>query len=518
MFLLQISLLATSFYVDPVNGNINNDGSAGSPWSTIQDLIDNSKIASNKPASYPYTVGEPLNPINAGAPVQPGDTLYCYSGYQGSLYIQGYYNLDNIHVIGLPGSKATFHSVHLRGASHWSFDNITITMEIEETYGGRLFWLDTHGYHGGVHNVVIKNCSIYTKWDAYGWSADDWVSKGAHGINGSYPVQQVKYYNNYIRNVKTGIQVFGDDAIVENNTIENFSVDGIRGNGNRLHFYYNLVMNCYDVDGNHDDLFQSFNTGSDPFTDCHLIGNILIGRSDPNQPVALRGDPQGIGMFDGFYDSWIISNNIVAVNHWHGISVYGGRNCIISNNTLTKQDIDDPLSPWIRVVDGNERPSQNNTVTNNIYFNIVTNEDGQSQENIQLNTATQYAEHFIDWQNNDFRLRSSSSLIDAGTSLGAPSVDADNLPRPQGDSFDIGAFEYCSSPDCEPVICPPNLDLSGIQTSNLSYISGAYITSNQVIQNPAVVDYNATSEINLISGLDVQLGAILHAYIDGCSQ
>lgn len=516
---LCISVSATSYYVDPINGDINNDGSMSSPWSTIQDLIDNGKIQSNRPATYPHTVGNPLVPRNIGAPVQAGDTLYCRSGYQGSLFLQGYYNFNHIHIIGLPNQQVTFHSIRLMGSSHWTFDNITVTQEVEGTYGGNLFWLDTHSFHGGVHDVTIQNCNIYTKWNTYGWSATDWVNNASIGIISSYPVKNVKYYNNYIRNVVHGIQLIGDDALVEGNTIENFSGDGIRGIGNRLHFYYNIVMNCYDVDDNHDDLFQSYNLGSGTFDDCHVVGNILIGRNDPNQPAALRGEPQGIGMFDGFFENWVISNNIIAVNDWHGITLHGARNCTISNNTITKQDISHPNSPSIRIVaHNNGTASQNNIVTNNIYYNIIANQDGPLSNNIQLNTAAQYDEHFSDWQNNDFRLWSTSSLIDAGSAIGAPANDADKQARPQGVGFDIGAYEYCTSQDCALPACPPVLNLSGVQLVNQTYITGSSITSRHVIQNLAVVDYNAKTEIVLNVGFDVQLGSTLHAFIEGCVQ
>jgi len=278
-------------------------------------------------------------------------------------------------------------------------------------------------------------------------------------------------------------------------------------------------MNAYKVDNNHDDLFQSFNLGTGTFDDCHLVGNILIGSNDPNQPAALIGEPQGIGMFDGFFENWVISNNIVAVNHWHGISLYGARNCTVSNNTLTKQDINHPNSPWIRVVEHKDgRPSEDNIVTNNIYFNIAQNQDGPFSNNIQLNSVPQYDEHFVDWQNNDFRLRSTSSLIDAGTATGAPSIDADNLTRPQGEGIDIGAFEYCATQNCNIPVCPADLTLIGTLPSSQIYISASSIASTHVIQSPAEVDYSATTEIVLNSGFTVQMGAALHAYIDGCSQ
>ena len=49
---------------------------------------------------------------------------------------------------------------------------------------------------------------------------------------------------------------------------------------------------------------------------------------------------------------------------------------------------------------------------------------------------------FRDAATDDFHLRGGSPAIDSGTSIDAPSVDFDNQTRPQGDSVDIGAYEY----------------------------------------------------------------------------
>ncbi|MBN1756453.1 T9SS type A sorting domain-containing protein [bacterium] len=49
---------------------------------------------------------------------------------------------------------------------------------------------------------------------------------------------------------------------------------------------------------------------------------------------------------------------------------------------------------------------------------------------------------FEDAEGNDFHLPPTSPAIDRGTSLGAPPIDFDNMPRPYGGGYDIGAFEY----------------------------------------------------------------------------
>jgi hypothetical protein len=46
----------------------------------------------------------------------------------------------------------------------------------------------------------------------------------------------------------------------------------------------------------------------------------------------------------------------------------------------------------------------------------------------------------------DFHLQNGSSAIDSGTSMDAPNDDFDGNQRPEGSGYDIGAFEYLSSP------------------------------------------------------------------------
>ena len=66
-------------------------------------------------------------------------------------------------------------------------------------------------------------------------------------------------------------------------------------------------------------------------------------------------------------------------------------------------------------------------------------------------------------------------------------------------------------------ICPANLDLTNTLSTNQVYSSGGYISSDQIILSPAEVDFNATTEITLLEGFEVKVGAVFHAFIDGCA-
>lgn len=48
-------------------------------------------------------------------------------------------------------------------------------------------------------------------------------------------------------------------------------------------------------------------------------------------------------MFDGWYDDFVVENNLIITNTYHGIAFYGARNCKIVNNTVVS--LLDNISP-----------------------------------------------------------------------------------------------------------------------------------------------------------------------------
>jgi hypothetical protein len=86
--------------------------------------------------------------------------------------------------------------------------------------------------------------------------------------------------------------------------------------------------------------------------------------------------------------------------------------------------------------------------------------------------ADDWAAAFTDYTNGDFSLKSGSPLIDAGTDLSAvmDSVDIIGTSRPQGDYWDIGAFEFVVSGGSGPKwngITPAKWN--GVDWSNLKW-------------------------------------------------
>ena len=162
------------------------------------------------------------------------------------------------------------------------------------------------------------------------------------------------------------------------------------------------------------------------------------GSHDPNQPH--RGALQGIGCFDGTFVDWVVENNVIVTDHWHGITLLGARNCLVINNTVLDLNDTRPGPPWICVSNHKKGMAPVDCVVRNNLATAFTNAGDVREEN---NLTIQYpADLFVDAESFDLHLLPDAPAIDAGSSLNAPKLDRDRIARPQGDSVDIGAYEW----------------------------------------------------------------------------
>jgi len=427
-----------TYYVDPVNGDMSNDGSYDNPWSTLQEVFDMDLIETQVLASYPYEPETPLVPKNPGAPVKAGDTILLRSGYHGEIFLRGGFNSDYITIASQDGHTPYLKRIWLSAVSKWVLRGLTVSPELAPEYKSYwihgLIYIESHGWHGPSSDVIIENCYVYSVQDTSNWTEVDWNNLASTGIKVSGPDMVVR--NNTLKNINFGIVAGGDNIVAEYNKIENFAGDGMRGGGDDQVFQYNIIKNCYKVNGNHDDGIQ-FYTGGNPTRRVVLRGNLIIGNEDLNQPFG--GPLQGIGCFDGPYIDWVVENNVVLVSHYHGISLYDAFNCRIVNNTV--YDVAQSYPIWISVAGS----SSDNIVRNNLSITISTGGDPQAVVDHNL-LITDPDEFFMDYQNYDMRLKKGSPAIDAGSDVLAPDTDIAGNPRPYGMGYDIGAYEYTLLP------------------------------------------------------------------------
>ncbi len=268
-------------------------------------------------------------------------------------------------------------------------------------------------------NITFEGFDVRGRKDApdsyYDWSAKDWLYTWR---NNGFVVKgdNITLRDNTITAVAFGIQTKGRGARVINNKVLGFSGDAMRGLGDDSLFRGNYVQDCIDVDANHDDGFQSWSPKKkgrfSAVRNLILEENVIVewAGSDAHP---LHGRLQGIGLFDGIYDGFKIRNNLVVVDHYHGITMFGGRNSEISNNTVVRLNGMREGRPWIHL-----RKHRNGLETENV---LVQDNLAMSYKNVPQAlrhnaVVTVPMRIFKDPQAEDFRLRPKAGL---GSQFGA---------------------------------------------------------------------------------------------------
>lgn len=422
----------TAFYCDPENGSMDNTGGPNDPWSSLEDVFADGKL------------------------FKPGDVIYLRTGYHGEPVITGT-NSDYVHIHPDAGARPTVSKITFAdNSSRWELRGLIADQSLATTpTNGTIISV------GGEYNI-IRHCEIYSISDSSSWTADDWIAKAGTAVS-------VGGHHNLIedseaRNIRWGIFLNGDFSVARRCRVLNFSGDAMRAIGDDSVIEYCYIADNYKVDSNHDDGIQSYSNGpggvgTGVVYRVTLRGNTIVQTTDPDRPF--QGSLQGIGLFDGVFDGFVVENNVVVVNMWHGIGIYGANNCKIINNTVVDQDMNRSPGPtWIGLFphknydpegSGDENDylhGSNNVVKNNIATRVRGAGEGFGiYENNQTITEADFDDYFVDYPYN-LHLREGSPAIDEAITEDASPLDADANPRPvDGDDdgeaeADLGAYEF----------------------------------------------------------------------------
>lgn len=353
--------VADSFYCDPVLGNPSGDGTQSNPWRTLQEVISGNLI---------QTYDRNGNTLNPNAPVHPGDTILLRSGYQGVVYIAKGYNDLPITIAADDGETPQLGWIIVREGSRWTFRGLTISPEFAPPAAGNPPTEIVRFAENGTSpssELIIEDSFIFTVADSSNWTANDWINNAATGIRlGRHGTGHIAR-NNYIMNVRFGINLCAYDCIAEGNVIDSFSGDGIRATRDGQVVQYNVIKNCRcsaaDGDTNHDDGIQCFlfNVGYGTVQNVTIRGNLVIARDDDNLPMS--APLMGITGFDGPLVNFLVEDNVVLSDQYHGVSLYDAVDCLVQNNTCYSRWSTIP-KPWVMIGKKRVDPSGNTVLDN----------------------------------------------------------------------------------------------------------------------------------------------------------
>jgi parallel beta-helix repeat protein len=408
------------YYVDPA-GSDGNDGSQKTPWESIQHAVDN---------------------------VIPGDTILLQSGTYVGARIERSGTPDAWIILqAAPGASVLINAPgpNNRHESNLEFE----TWEGDETVS---YWI--------VSDIEIA--------DAPNWGVD--VRGGVLNHSHHFIIKNNLVHDNGQDSGKTGIFfAFVDDVVVEGNESYSNGEHGIylSNSGDRFVIRGNLLHdneNC----GLH--MNGDLESGEDGIISDGLVENNIIYENG-------FGGCSGINM-DGVTDT-IVRNNLLYQNHAGGISIFQENGAVCSQNiqVLNNTIVQPEDGRW--AINISDDDCINNKIFNNILltfhrrlgsilipssgisgfesdYNIILDrfsaDDDESIITLSQWQAFGYDSNSIIAKSNDlivsyedYHLLSESPAIDAGVDLPGVGKDLAGLPRPQGDAFDIGAFEFAAS-------------------------------------------------------------------------
>jgi len=425
VFFMSSSVLAKDFYIDPVNGSDNNSGSQASPWRSLQHLFQEGKIETRNWNTPSYNDNAILIPKNSGAPVKPGDTIYLMSGNYGTLTISRHYNTDDIFITALAGHTPRFNYIYIYAASQWVLDGLQVTPEWTSTpncYNNAskgkspIICIESHNYFGPSRDITLKNSHIRSVANIDGFSPDDWVEQTRAGMTIRF-AERVKVEGNTFLNVAGGASLHASPrAEFNNNRIVNFSGDGIRIIGAHHSVVEgNMIKNAYlgrSTQSFHYDGIQHWSTNENGQASATAItegvklkNNTIIAYENPNTPNLVKQNLQGIGAFDGRMNNWEITNNTVIVDHWHGITLNGISNSVVTNNLISNLNDASNRGSTMRISPSKRgSPATNVVVRCNISEKISIDRSGiniTSENNSLVNLGSQWASNADDnWHPN----------------------------------------------------------------------------------------------------------------------
>ncbi len=422
---------AANHYIRP-NGSVYGVGD-GSDWNNAYDGFPEILVRGD---TYYVAGGDYTN----GVTFDDAESGLTY------IYIKKANASDNSGVAGWASSFATLQAVFSNASDttygaawiikggYYDFDGVTGADQ--SGYGIKL----TYGSTGHRHNLILlrdNNCAglriQHIEFETPG-PTDDNSQLPIKKVSGNFEGMYIA--NNYAYNFQqfTKIDSSGAPWIIEHNYLKDqWSSSANHGEllaivgSDGLIFRYNICENtCYG-------------TG----------GIIILGKG------SMYGDVENVEVYGNvFFGGGGIGNGLFAVGN--SADPCGIINCKFYNNTIVNNQA--------KFFTGNPgvRRSSGNEIKNNLFYGsnagIIADSDEYTAENNYYNSCTDVPSSMVgivlssestsllfeDYESNNFDLRETAAVVDTGANLDSSysSIDIEGRLRTEGNSMDIGAYEY----------------------------------------------------------------------------
>lgn len=375
--------------------------------------------------------------------VAGGDRIFLLSGYHGQIMVRDQKFGSMVTIAPAAGEVAHADSivvmnssnVHVQGLKVWPRSPNSGTAALVRSYSN-------------TSNIAFTDLDVRgtaTAGNYSSWSVSDWNNYRTTGFLADGAGATVA--RSRVTGVFNGIAIIGKNSLMEDNIVDGFSGDGMRALGDNSIVRHNKVQNCHQVNGSHTDGFQAWSIGAGGKIGAGTLSNVTIEDNKILEFVGTRSPIacklQGISLFNGVYDNFVIRNNVISSTAYHGIAIAGGQNSQIVNNTVIHAFGTAGSYPWIRVSGNRDgRPSLNTVVANNMTTSLKVKSDPTKKIAETNNVVvTNASGEFAAVSKQDFNLRSGSKGVDAGAPTLAPKDDIVGAARPKGKAPDAGAYE-----------------------------------------------------------------------------
>lgn len=485
------------YYVSP-SGNDSNPGNESQPWLTIQKAAK-TMVAGDTVYIKVGTYREQVVPSNSGT----AGNYITYSAYQGDIvtidgggislpnWDSGLIHIWNKNYIKISGLRVVNAGPNQNNAGIYVDNSAHVNIEKNYTYNtvssGIGVWNSNNiiidenevvlacndGEQecitvAGTHTFEIRNNHVH-----HGGPG----SLGGEGIDAKDGAFNGKIYKNHVHHLnRLGIYVEAwdkhtyDIEVFQNRVHHIIDNDGFTLASEEGGLLENITISnniSYNNDLNGLSISDAGSAPNHPVKDVKIINNTFY-----NNGKGIWGG--GISIENRDVEDLVIRNNICGQNLTYQILVeYPVMNLLVDHN----------------LIDG------------------YRGYEGETR-------GTHYKEgdpKFVDPAGSDFHLEGTSPVVNNGSAVDAPSVDFDGNKRPQGQGYDIGAYEFLSAP------CP---DCSGnpVLLTNVTFISGTScecVSATPITIGPGVtIEAGATvvfkaPKVIILNGTHFKDGAVV---------